>query len=116
MDTVAERRQVFGAQVRTYRLLRGWELDDLAVRIRVTRSSMSRIELGQQNLGIDLMIAIGRALEVPLPLLVNDASTSGTVPGPLIDRKAVTRCVRKSQETIADLQALVGDLEALVSA
>lgn len=93
MDKEAVRRKVFGDHVRRYRVLRGWQLDDLANRLGTTRASMSRIELGQQNLGIDSMISISQALEVPLRLLVDDVEAPGGSLGPLVPVRSVFRCV-----------------------
>lgn len=63
-DVICALRQTFGERLRMLRKQRGWELDDLAVRIGMTKTSVSRIELGKQNLSIDDIGAIAGALEV----------------------------------------------------
>ena len=59
----------FGQRVRYHRELRGWQLDDLALRLRKTRASMSRIETGKQNLTITDIFVIAEALQVGASVL-----------------------------------------------
>lgn len=57
--------KVFGDRVRYYRILRGWEQEELARRIGKSIATVSRIENGAQNFTFGIVFALARALEVP---------------------------------------------------
>ena len=107
----AQLRHTFGSKVRYFRKLRGWYLDDLAGRIGTTRASMSRIENGKQNMTIDQIEQIAAALEVPFGELWNDSSSLTCLQLPLLARRAAAQSLKKSAATIAQLQALISELE-----
>jgi|GraSoiStandDraft_41_1057321.scaffolds.fasta_scaffold822854_2 transcriptional regulator with XRE-family HTH domain len=109
-----EFRQHFGQRVRYYRQHRGWLLDDLALRIETTRASMSRIETGKQNLTLDDITAIARALEVPISQLFDceDAVSDEYIS---MARQSASRCLKKGQQAAAALEALLSDLKLLAT-
>ena len=59
----------FGACIRRLRLGKGWHLDDLAHRLGKSRSSISRIEQGKQNLSMADIAAMAEVLDVPVAVL-----------------------------------------------
>ena len=54
-----------GKQLRMARLARGWTLDDVAQRVGLSRSSISALELGQQWLRVEMLLALAAVLDVP---------------------------------------------------
>lgn len=73
MATKIERyRQQFGARVRRCRKLRGLDLEALATRLGKSRSALSRIETGRQNLTMVDIMALADALEVPASALFGE--------------------------------------------
>jgi transcriptional regulator with XRE-family HTH domain len=69
VEPTAGGRIVFGQRVRTYREQRGWTLAELGRRIQMSKSSVSRIECGKQNVSIEDIEAIAAALEVSVGVL-----------------------------------------------
>lgn len=64
VETVVRQR------VRGLRLARGWTLDTLAARCYLSPSTLSRIETGQQRIGLEQLVAIASALGTTLDQLV----------------------------------------------
>ncbi|WP_326701043.1 helix-turn-helix transcriptional regulator [Streptomyces sp. NBC_01754] len=60
-------------RIRALRVAHGWSLDDLAVRCRVSPSTLSRIETGHRRLALDQLTVIARALDTSLDQLVETA-------------------------------------------
>ncbi len=58
------------ARIRAERLERGWTLRDLGAKVDVSIAQLSSIENARQALDVDLLVAIGRALEVPVERLL----------------------------------------------
>lgn len=56
--------QTFGERVRFYRILRGWDQDELASRIKKSVPTVSRIENGTQNLSLEVILALANALGI----------------------------------------------------
>ena len=63
-------RQAIGRHVRQLRLQRGWRLQDLAERVSVSVTTLSAIENDKVSLDIDLLLAISRALDISLDVLL----------------------------------------------
>ena len=62
---------VIGDRVRTHRTSRGWTLEQLAERSRVSRRMLVSIEQGQANPSVATLLQIGDSLGVGLPALVD---------------------------------------------
>jgi transcriptional regulator with XRE-family HTH domain len=61
---------VIRARIRGLRVARGWSLDALAGRCRMSASTLSRIETGHRRISIDQLVPIARALGTSLDQLV----------------------------------------------
>lgn len=80
LDTLIRQR------LRALRVARGWSLDELAFRAKLSPSTLSRIETGQRRLALDQLVELARALDTTLDELVKvdtvDVITSPTVVPP----------------------------------
>jgi ribosome-binding protein aMBF1 (putative translation factor) len=73
-DRAAQRRRVFGQQLRKARRVKGWTQTDLAARAGLDRSHLSEIEHGKHAITIERVYALADALDVPIStLLLDDA-------------------------------------------
>jgi transcriptional regulator with XRE-family HTH domain len=61
-------------RIRALRVAHGLSLADLAVRARLSQSTISRIENGQRRLALDQLVALARALDSSLDQLVETAA------------------------------------------
>jgi quercetin dioxygenase-like cupin family protein/ribosome-binding protein aMBF1 (putative translation factor) len=61
-----------GVRIKSFRQMRGWTLDLLASRARLSKSYMSRLEDGDRQPSIASLISISRALGVSLSALLSD--------------------------------------------
>ncbi|MFB9199614.1 helix-turn-helix domain-containing protein [Nonomuraea spiralis] len=77
LDAVVRRR------IRGLRLARGWSLDALAARCRLSPSNLSRIETGHRRIALDQLVPIARALGTTLDQLVESADDEDVVIRPL---------------------------------
>ena len=68
LDTLIRKR------IRALRVAKGWSLEDLAGRARLSQSTLSRIENGQRRLALDSLVTLARALDTTLDQLVESAS------------------------------------------
>jgi repressor LexA len=70
---------IIGQNIKRYRKLRQWTLEELAEKSGYTsdskRSSMSRIESGKNDIPISRLLAIANALDVGVMDLIDDQST-----------------------------------------
>lgn len=57
-----------GAQIRTARRMRGRSLESVAERVGITRSSLSRIERGEQRVALDVLDRLANELDVQIVL------------------------------------------------
>ncbi|MFC4116675.1 helix-turn-helix domain-containing protein [Nonomuraea zeae] len=73
LDSVVRQR------IRGLRLARGWSLDALAARCRLSPSNLSRIETGQRRIALDQLVPIARALDTTLDQLVESADDEDVV-------------------------------------
>ena len=58
-------------RLRSLRRASGWSLDELAARSHLSASTISRIETGKRTIGIDVLVALARALHVDLDSLLD---------------------------------------------
>jgi len=66
--------RVFGRRMKQERLLRGWRQEDLAGRVGLIPSAISKAEAGRRLIRLNEAAAIAAALGVPLAALLTDAS------------------------------------------
>ncbi|AWZ08331.1 MULTISPECIES: XRE family transcriptional regulator [unclassified Streptomyces] len=71
-------------RIRALRVAQGWSLEELAVRARLSQSTLSRIENGQRRLALDSLVTLARALDTTLDQLVETAADD-VVTSPVID-------------------------------
>jgi transcriptional regulator with XRE-family HTH domain len=68
--------------LKSLRELRGWDYQTLATQAKVDRSVISRIERGSQHdLKVSVLVAIARALEVPVDQLIVASNAAGAGDG-----------------------------------
>lgn len=73
VDAVIRRR------IRGLRLARGWSLDALAARCRLSPSTLSRLETGHRRIALDQLVPIARALDTSLDQLVESPEDEDVV-------------------------------------
>lgn len=66
-------------RVRGLRIARGWTLDSLAVRCKLSASTISRIETGAQRITLEHLVAISQALGTSLDRLVEPEGNEDVV-------------------------------------
>lgn len=80
---------VVGANIRRLRARAGWSLGELARRSDVGKSTLSQLESGQGNPGVETLVAVSVALGIPFGELVIEARPEIDVlpagEGPLIE-------------------------------
>lgn len=69
-------------RIRALRVAQGLSLEELAKRVHLGQSSLSRIENGQRRLALDQLVALARALDTTLDQLVENA-VEDVVIGPM---------------------------------
>jgi transcriptional regulator with XRE-family HTH domain len=67
----ADIEDIVRARLRSLRHSLGWSLDDLAERSHLSASTISRIETGKRNIGLDVLTALARALHVDVNSLLD---------------------------------------------
>lgn len=75
-----------GPRLRAVRLSKGWTLSDLAERVGMSVSTLSRLEAGKRQASLELLVPIVRQLGVSLDNLVSPAS-----PDPRVRRQVIKR-------------------------
>ncbi|MEO1064533.1 MAG: XRE family transcriptional regulator [Actinomycetota bacterium] len=94
---------VVGANIRRLRARAGWSLGELARRSDVGKSTLSQLESGQGNPGVETLVAITVALGIPFGELVTEARPEIDVlaadDGPLIESSDRLFCARLLQST-----------------
>lgn len=75
-----------GPRLRAARRERGWTLEDLAARARMSASTLSRLESGKRAAGLELLLPLTRQLGIRLDDLVRAES-----PDPRVRRPAYRR-------------------------
>lgn len=86
MTQGAELDTVIRARIRSLRLARGWSLDALAGRCRLSASTLSRIETGHRRISLDQLVPIARSLGSTLDQLVESPDGGDVVIRPRRDR------------------------------
>ena len=107
-------RVSFGKRVRHYREVRGWQQEDLALRIGKTKSNVSRIETGKQNVSVADIATIASALEIRVADLFGDQHGDAIAMDHEVKQSAA-RCAKKGREVLHELSDLVNHLEVFVS-
>jgi transcriptional regulator with XRE-family HTH domain len=112
---VAEKLEVLGDRVRALREAKGWSQAQLLVEVRrflppervLARQTLSRLENGHHQPGLDILKAVAAALDVPLTYLV---SPEGQEPDlmPLMNRL--------NRLPAADRRRVLAVMEALLEA
>jgi transcriptional regulator with XRE-family HTH domain len=88
------------ARIRGLRLARGWSLDSLAARCRMSASTLSRIETGRRRISVDQLVPIARALDTTLDQLVEAVEDEDVVIRPRRDRaRGVTSWLLSRDDT-----------------
>lgn len=93
-----ELESLIRARIRGLRLARGWSLDALASRCRMSASTLSRIETGHRRISLDQLIPIARALGTSLDQLVETVDDDDVVIRPRRDRARGTTTWLLSRE------------------
>jgi transcriptional regulator with XRE-family HTH domain len=73
----AKRLKTFGRSIRSSRKQRGLSQDELAVAAKLSRNYVSDIERGVRNPSLLAVIALSRALRLPLRDLLSNMETGG---------------------------------------
>ena len=73
MMTDVSAARTIGAAVRRLRRERGWSMDHLAERARLSYQFLSQVETGKANFSVDVLQRIAEGLEMPIPELVAKA-------------------------------------------
>lgn len=71
------------SRLRSLRTALGYSLDELAARINVSPSTISRIETGKRALGLDVLVPLANALQVSLDALLAVPSDDDVVIKPV---------------------------------
>jgi transcriptional regulator with XRE-family HTH domain len=66
-------------RLRSLRTARGWSIDELARRARISASTISRIETGHRRLALDHLVTLARALDTTVDELLVDEDSAGDV-------------------------------------
>jgi transcriptional regulator with XRE-family HTH domain len=106
-------RVSFGKRVRHYRELRGWQQEDLALRIGKTKSNVSRIETGKQNVSVADIAAITSALEIRVADLFGDQHGDSRAREEELKKAAF--CTKQIDDAVTILTSAKSTLNTLVS-
>jgi transcriptional regulator with XRE-family HTH domain len=106
-QAVTRLEQAVARNIRALREANGISQTDLASAVGVTRSSISNIEAGRQNLGITLLGRIADALAVPPADLLKEAGTSprSSIADLVARLKAAERHARRCDVRTAEAEA-----------
>ena len=75
-----------GARLRAARKARGWTLDELARRASISASTLSRLESGKRQAGLELLVPLTRQLGIRVDDLIADEAPDPRVRRPVIRR------------------------------
>lgn len=75
-----------GARLRAARTERGWTLDELAGRVSMSASTLSRLESGKRQASLELLVPLTRQLGIRIDDLVDDHT-----PDPRVRRAVIRR-------------------------
>lgn len=68
-------KQMFGQNVRRIRRTRGYSQEELAERARLHRTYVGSVERGERNVSLHNIVALARALDVPVSELFSGIIT-----------------------------------------
>ena len=63
---------MFGKALRRFRIEQGWSQEHLAAEANVTLNYVGNLERGEQGPRLYILIKIARALQIDLPILLQD--------------------------------------------
>ena len=114
MDVAQMSREAFGARVRSYRVLRGWDMEEFGTRIGKSVASVSRIETGRQAYVavVDIQV-IARALGLSAAALLDEETTQAADQALIAAKGVLEGCRRKCQKALNILTTLDGDLATI---
>lgn len=78
-DPEIDLSQVVRQRIRGLRQARGWNLEALAARCRMSPSTLSRIETGQRSIGLEQLVPLARALGTTIDHLVESEQDEDVV-------------------------------------
>jgi len=70
---IPKQRRAFGDAIRHRRTALGLSQETLAEGVGCHRNYMGRIERGEQNITLDMMVRVARALKCTIQVLMNEA-------------------------------------------
>jgi transcriptional regulator with XRE-family HTH domain len=106
MATTKSHREEFGARVRYFRELREWKIEDLALHVGKSASTISRIETGEQNVAVGDIKALAKALGVKAGVLLGDEHEASPQEPEHLAQAVKQRCVKKLHEVLHELEEL----------
>jgi len=71
--------QEIGSRIKSFRQIRGWTLDLLASRAKLSKSYISRLEDGDRRPSIAALLSLSHALGVSLSVLLSDESAARSI-------------------------------------
>ncbi len=86
-DPEIDLSQVVRQRIRGLRQARGWNLEALAARCRMSPSTLSRIETGQRSIGLEQLVPLARALGTTIDHLVESEQDEDVVIHPVPHRE-----------------------------
>ncbi len=93
-DSDVDLSRVVRQRIRGLRQARGWNLDALAARCRMSPSTLSRIETGQRSIGLEQLVPLARALGTTVDHLVESAHDEDVLIHPVSHQEqGVTTCL-----------------------
>ena len=107
MNDDRESREEFGKRVRKYRMALAWDMEDLAERLGKSVSAVSRIETGNQDVGVGGIKKIARIFGVAPSALIDEDHFFPVSGGEKVKKGLLKGCLEKLQEVQEELQALV---------
>ena len=93
---------IVGNNIRIARKRRGWTLEDMANSMLVTRKTLSRLEAGDQSVGLSVLAAALHALGM-VDDLRGIASPENDAVGKFAEKQRLPERVRKKQISKSDL-------------
>ena len=73
MAHASKHREIVGKNIRTYRTSAGMTLEELAEKAEMSWPYLSEVERGRENISLDKLARLARALNVTLSKLVENA-------------------------------------------
>jgi transcriptional regulator with XRE-family HTH domain len=92
--------RVFGRRMRQERLLRGWRQEDLAARVGLIPSAISKAEAGRRLIRLDEAVAIADAFGLPLGAMLIAAAGDRAAAVEELTRRATAAAESAGESTI----------------